>query len=156
MPETELSGGDLTLVAVVLVISLAALGFALYLSRAVMAADQGTVKMQEIAKAVQEGASAYLRRQFRTLAVFAAIVFVLLLLLPVSDGGLGTRLGRAVFFLLGALFSATVGFIGMTLATRANVRNCRRRNAPAPSWIALAISCILTVPWSAAMTARDR
>ena len=62
-------------------------------------ADQGTVSMREIAQAIQEGARAYLRRQFRTLAVFAAIVFVLLLLLPVSDGGLGTRLGRAVFFL---------------------------------------------------------
>jgi K(+)-stimulated pyrophosphate-energized sodium pump len=122
MPDTALSGGDNALVAVVLVISLAALGFAAYLVRAVIAADQGTAKMQEIAKAVQEGAGAYLRRQFRTLAVFAAIVFVLLLLLPVSDGGLGTRLGRAVFFLIGALFSAMVGFIGMTLATRGNVR----------------------------------
>jgi K(+)-stimulated pyrophosphate-energized sodium pump len=122
MPDPTLSGGDNALVAVVLVIALAALGFAVFLSRAVMAADQGTVTMQEIAKAVQEGASAYLRRQFKTLAVFAAIVFVLLLLLPASDGGLGTRLGRALFFLIGALFSATVGFIGMTLATRANVR----------------------------------
>ncbi|HEV7869961.1 MAG: hppA [Modestobacter sp.] len=122
MPETELSGSDLTLVAIVLVISLAALGFAFYLSRAVIAADQGTEKMQEIAKAIQEGAGAFLRRQFRTLAVFAVIVFVLLLVLPVSDGGLGTRLGRAVFFLIGALFSAMVGFIGMTLATRGNVR----------------------------------
>jgi K(+)-stimulated pyrophosphate-energized sodium pump len=122
MPDPTLSGGDNALVAAVLVISLAALGFAFYLSRAVIAADQGTAKMQEIATAIQEGAGAFLRRQFRTLAVFAAIVFVLLLLLPVSDGGLGTRLGRAVFFLLGALFSATVGFIGMTLATRANVR----------------------------------
>jgi K(+)-stimulated pyrophosphate-energized sodium pump len=122
MPDTALSGGDNALVAVVLLISLAALGFAAFLVRAVIAADQGTAKMQEIAKAVQEGAAAYLRRQFRTLAVFAAIVFVLLLLLPVSDGGLGTRLGRAVFFLIGALFSAMVGFIGMTLATRGNVR----------------------------------
>jgi K(+)-stimulated pyrophosphate-energized sodium pump len=122
MPDTELSGGQLALVAVVLLISLAALGFAYYLSRAVIAADQGTVKMQEIATAIQEGAGAFLRRQFRTLGVFAVIVFVLLLLLPVSDGGLGTRLGRAVFFLIGALFSAMVGFIGMTLATRGNVR----------------------------------
>jgi K(+)-stimulated pyrophosphate-energized sodium pump len=122
MPDPTLSGSDNALVAIVLVIALAALGFAFYLSRAVIAADQGTAKMQEIATAIQEGAGAFLRRQFRTLAVFAAIVFVLLLVLPVSDGGLGTRLGRAVFFLLGALFSATVGFIGMTLATRANVR----------------------------------
>ncbi|SEK44355.1 K(+)-stimulated pyrophosphate-energized sodium pump [Blastococcus sp. DSM 46786] len=122
MPEGSLSGGETALVAVVLVVSLAALVFAAYLVRAVLAADQGTVKMQEIARAVQEGAAAYLRRQFRTLAVFAVIVFAVLLVLPVAEGGLGTRLGRAVFFLVGALFSALVGFIGMTLATRGNVR----------------------------------
>ncbi|WP_261325569.1 sodium-translocating pyrophosphatase [Modestobacter marinus] len=122
MPDTDLSGGDLALVAVVLLISLAALAFAAWLVRAVLAADQGTASMQEIARAVQEGAGAYLRRQFRTLAVFAVIVFLLLLLLPVTDGGFGTRLGRAVFFLVGASFSASVGFIGMTLATRGNVR----------------------------------
>jgi K(+)-stimulated pyrophosphate-energized sodium pump len=112
----------MVLVAVVLVISLAALGFAAYLVRAVLAADQGTTKMREIARAVQEGAAAYLRRQFRTLGVFAVIVFLLLLVLPVADGGWGTRVGRALFFLVGAAFSASVGFIGMTLATRGNVR----------------------------------
>jgi len=122
MPDESLSGGDTALVAVILVISLAALAFAAYLVKAVMAADQGTTKMQEIALAVQEGAAAFLRRQFRTLGVFAVIVFLLLLVLPVADGGWGTRVGRAVFFLIGALFSASVGFIGMTLATRGNVR----------------------------------
>src|SRR5688572_2669218 len=122
MPDSSLSGGDVTLVVIVLAISLAALGFAAVLVKAVLAADQGTTKMREIAQAVQEGAAAYLRRQFRTLAVFAVIVFILLLLLPVHDGGWGTRLGRALFFLVGAVFSALVGFIGMTLATRGNVR----------------------------------
>jgi K(+)-stimulated pyrophosphate-energized sodium pump len=122
MPDRALSGGDVVLVAIVLAISLAALAFAAYLVRAVMAADQGTPTMREIAQAVQEGAAAYLRRQFKTLGVFAVIVFLLLLVLPVHDGGLGTRIGRALFFLVGALFSATVGFIGMTLATRGNVR----------------------------------
>jgi K(+)-stimulated pyrophosphate-energized sodium pump len=120
--DKSLSGGDTALVAVILVISLAALAFAAYLIRAVLAADQGTPKMREIALAVQEGAAAYLRRQFRTLAVFAVIVFLLLLVLPVSEGGWETRAGRAVFFLIGATFSASVGFIGMTLATRGNVR----------------------------------
>jgi K(+)-stimulated pyrophosphate-energized sodium pump len=122
MPDSSLSGGDMALVAIVLVVSLAALGFAAFLVKAVLAADQGTVKMREIAQAVQEGAAAYLRRQFRTLGVFAVIVFLLLLVLPVADGGWGTRVGRAVFFLIGAGFSASVGFIGMTLATRGNVR----------------------------------
>jgi K(+)-stimulated pyrophosphate-energized sodium pump len=122
MPDSALSGGDLVLVTIVLAVSLAALAFAAYLVRAVMAADQGTPTMREIARAVQEGAAAYLRRQFRTLGVFAVIVFLLLLVLPVADGGWGTRIGRALFFLVGALFSASVGFIGMTLATRGNVR----------------------------------
>jgi K(+)-stimulated pyrophosphate-energized sodium pump len=121
MPDA-LSGGDTVLVIVALAISLAALAFAFFLVRVVMSADQGTAKMQDIARAVQEGAAAYLQRQFKTLAVFAVIVFLLLLVLPVHDGGWGTRVGRAVFFLIGALFSAAVGFIGMTLATRGNVR----------------------------------
>ncbi|HET6877361.1 MAG TPA: sodium-translocating pyrophosphatase, partial [Jatrophihabitans sp.] len=54
--------------------------------------------------------------------VFSVIVFLLLLILPVNEGGISVRLGRALFFLVGAAFSATVGFIGMTMATRANVR----------------------------------
>src|SRR4051794_15973124 len=122
MPDRSLSGGDMALVAIALVIALGALAFAYYLARAVTAADQGTTKMRDIARAVQEGAAAYLRRQFRTLGVFAVIVFLLLLVLPVADGGWETRVGRAIFFLIGALFSASVGFIGMTLATRGNVR----------------------------------
>src|SRR3954452_11470163 len=118
----SLSGGDITLVVITLVIAVGALAFAYYLVRAVLSADQGTAKMQDIARAVQEGAGAYLRREFGTLAIFAVIVFLLLLALPVTEGGWGTKLGRALFFLIGAAFSATVGFVGMTLATRANVR----------------------------------
>jgi K(+)-stimulated pyrophosphate-energized sodium pump len=118
----SLSGGDVVLVTIVLAIAVGALAFAALLVRAVLAADQGTTKMRDIARAVQEGAGAYLRRQFRTLGIFAVIVFLLLLALPVSEGGWGTKIGRAVFFLIGAAFSATVGFVGMTLATRANVR----------------------------------
>jgi K(+)-stimulated pyrophosphate-energized sodium pump len=125
MPLAEASGitgGDRALVALMLVIALGALGFAYVLIKEVMAAGQGTEKMQEIAKAVQEGARAYLNRQFKTLGVFAALVFVVMLLLPVNDGGANVRIGRAVFFVIGAVFSAAVGFIGMTVATQANVR----------------------------------
>jgi K(+)-stimulated pyrophosphate-energized sodium pump len=125
MPLAEASGitgGDKGLVALMLVIALGALAFAYVLTKEVMAAGQGTPKMQEIAKAVQEGARAYLNRQFKTLAVFAVLVFIVMLLLPVNDGGANVRIGRALFFLIGAGFSAAVGFIGMTLATQANVR----------------------------------
>ncbi|SIP88945.1 K(+)-stimulated pyrophosphate-energized sodium pump [Cellulosimicrobium aquatile] len=110
---------SLTIVAVIAAIALVALAFAVILRRQVLAADEGTAKMQDIAQAVQEGAGAYLSRQFRTLALFAAIVFGLLFLLP-GDGGI--RVGRSVAFLVGAGFSAAIGYLGMWLAVRANVR----------------------------------
>src|ERR1700753_4045764 len=67
-------------------LGLFALVVAGFFAREVLAADTGTLRMQEIAKAVQEGASAFLARQFRTLIIFAVIVFGLLFLLP-ADGG---------------------------------------------------------------------
>ncbi|HKA95029.1 MAG TPA: sodium-translocating pyrophosphatase [Streptosporangiaceae bacterium] len=114
------SGGNLTLVFVVAVVALLALAVAGWLVREVLAAGQGTAKMQEIARAIQEGAAAYLRRQFRTLAVFVFIIFFVLLVLPADSGGI--RWGRSAFFLVGALFSGLTGFVGMTLTTRGNVR----------------------------------
>ncbi|HKN99854.1 MAG TPA: sodium-translocating pyrophosphatase [Pseudonocardiaceae bacterium] len=115
-----LTGGDRGVVAVVAVIALAALVVGYILLREVLGAGQGTTKMQEIAKAVQEGAAAYLNRQFRTLGVFAVIVFALLFALPADS--VGERIGRSLFFLVGAAFSATIGYLGMWLSTRANVR----------------------------------
>jgi K(+)-stimulated pyrophosphate-energized sodium pump len=116
----SLTSGDRGIVAVVAVIAVLALGASAYFAREVLAFDQGTPRMQDISKAVQEGASAYLNRQFRTLAPFAVIIFGLLFILPADNAG--SRVGRSVFFLVGAAFSAFVGFAGMTLATRANVR----------------------------------
>ena len=124
--SASLAAGDQGLVVGILVISLVALGFAGLFAKEVLAAGQGTPKMIEIAKAVQEGAAAYLRRQFTTLAAFAALVFLLLFLLPAETGGV--RVGRSVAFLAGALFSALVGFIGMTLATRTNLRVANAAN----------------------------
>jgi len=114
------TGSNVTWVAVVAVIAVLALAMAGWLVRQVLAAGQGTAKMQEIATAVQEGAAAYLRRQFRTLGVFVIVIFFVLLVLP-ADGS-GVRWGRSIFFLVGALFSATTGFTGMSLAVRGNVR----------------------------------
>jgi K(+)-stimulated pyrophosphate-energized sodium pump len=85
----------------------------------VLAQDEGTAKMRQIAAAIQEGAAAYLSRQFKTLSVFVAIVFVLLFALP---GEMDVKIGRSIFFLVGAGFSALVGYNGMWLAVRANVR----------------------------------
>jgi K(+)-stimulated pyrophosphate-energized sodium pump len=116
----SVSGGNLTWVVIVAVIALLALGVAAWLVREVLAASQGTAKMQEIAKAVQEGASAYLKRQFRTLGIFVFVIFWILLVLP-ADGE-GVRWGRSLFFLVGAIFSGTTGFTGMSLCVRGNVR----------------------------------
>ena len=115
----HVTGTNLTYVYIVLAISLAALGIAWALRAQVLAADEGTEKMQEIAAAVQEGAAAYLTRQFRTLSYFVGIVFFFLFALP---GAGDIRIGRSIFFLVGAVFSALVGYNGMWLAVRANVR----------------------------------
>ncbi len=116
----QLSSTSITIMAAIAGIAVVALVIAAILSRKVLAADEGTPAMKDIAQAVQEGASAYLRRQFRTLAIFAVLVFGLLWLLPADDQSV--KIGRSVFFLAGAAFSAAIGFLGMWLATRANVR----------------------------------
>ncbi len=123
--ELSLAGGNLTLVIVAAVIALVALGFAAALVKAVLSTGKGTEKMQEIAGAVQEGAQAYLLRQFKTLGIFVVIAVVVLFLLPVSEvagSETGIKVGRSVFFIIGALFSSSIGGAGMWLATRANVR----------------------------------
>jgi K(+)-stimulated pyrophosphate-energized sodium pump len=106
---------------------LLALAVAYYFSREVLAAPEGTEKMREIARAIQEGSRAYLSRQFRTLSIFLAVIGVgLFFVLPVPDdashGEMFIRVGRSLAFVLGAGFSAITGFAGMWLAVRGNVR----------------------------------
>ncbi|MEU8549745.1 sodium-translocating pyrophosphatase [Streptomyces roseoverticillatus] len=128
----ELTQGNRTMVIVIAAVALAALVVAVVLVRQVLAAGEGTDSMRKIAAAVQEGANAYLARQLRTLGVFAVAVFFLLMLLPADNWS--QRIGRSVFFLIGALFSAATGYIGMWLAVRSNVRvaAAAREATPAP------------------------
>ncbi|WP_191563074.1 sodium-translocating pyrophosphatase [Janibacter melonis] len=116
----DLSSGNLYLTAGVALIGVVCIAMGLVFRSQVLAADPGTERMREIGAAVEEGAHAYLRRQFRTLGVFVVIVFVLLLALPADSAGV--RWGRSGFFLLGAGFSAAIGYLGMSLAVKANVR----------------------------------
>ncbi|MET7282132.1 sodium-translocating pyrophosphatase [Kribbella sp. NPDC005582] len=121
----DLSSSNTTLVIVVGVIAILAVAIAMVFRGQVLAANDGTENMKTIAAAVQEGASAFLSRQFRTLSIFAVVAFLLLFLLPAhTDGDNATTLKifRSVFFLVGAGFSALIGYLGMWLATRANVR----------------------------------
>jgi K(+)-stimulated pyrophosphate-energized sodium pump len=118
------------------VTALLALAVGFYLMRGVLAADEGTPSMIEIARAIQEGAMAYLRRQFKTIAVIliplAVVVFVTstevtkpLLASPNASSGLSfaqSGLFRTLAFIAGCFLSGLTGFIGMSLAVRGNVR----------------------------------
>jgi K(+)-stimulated pyrophosphate-energized sodium pump len=107
----------------VLAVAIAGFFYALYLVRFIIKSDQGTAKMQEVAQAIREGSSAYLSRQRRTL--FPIIVLIMILLLATANWqtvvGMSLPLGRSIAFLIGALFSMTVGTVGMLMATRGNL-----------------------------------
>ena len=126
-----LKGGEWAVLILSGAAALLAIVVGLLLARNVLAQDEGTPKMKEIAKAIQEGASAYLRRQFKTIAMIlvplAIIVFITSTAIKKADGSEALAFGeagtwRTVAFVLGCLASGFTGWIGMTLATRGNVR----------------------------------
>jgi K(+)-stimulated pyrophosphate-energized sodium pump len=124
-------GEKLGLVACLL-IAVAGLGYAAWLMRQVYAADTGTPAMQAVARAVREGANAYLRKQFTVVGVLIVVLTAAIVAAKwpwVSDPGTHSSgdlrvvaLGRGLAFFMGALFSAAVGFTGMRLATAGNLR----------------------------------
>ena len=118
--SVSVTNGQLTLVAVVAAIAVIALLTAGYLVRQVLAESEGTPRMITVAHAIQEGAVAYLRRQYKTLAIFVVVIPFILLILPADTTGV--RIGRSLFFFVGAVLSALVGAVGMNLAVRGNVR----------------------------------
>ncbi|MDZ5726236.1 sodium-translocating pyrophosphatase [Acetobacterium sp. K1/6] len=97
-------------------IGVVALLVALVFAKRVTAVDAGTDRMKEIAGYIHEGAMAFLKREYRMIAIFVAVLFVILTVTP----GLG--LTTAICFLVGAIFSILAGFFGMQVATKANVR----------------------------------
>ena len=99
-----------------LVCACIAIGYGFYLTLWLLSQPAGSERMQEIAHAVQEGAAAYLRKQYSTIAVVAVVPFLII--------GFYDQLGwgTAIGFLIGAVFSAAAGFIGMNVAVRSNVR----------------------------------
>jgi K(+)-stimulated pyrophosphate-energized sodium pump len=107
---------------VVLLIAVAGLVYAGMLVGQVLGADQGTERMRVIAKAIREGAVAYLQRQLRAIVPLAFLITAILYFTTTSEGGEYVRLGRSMAFFLGATFSWLVGFVGMSLAVRGNLR----------------------------------
>jgi K(+)-stimulated pyrophosphate-energized sodium pump len=129
--EFVLKGGEWLVLWLAAAAAILAIAVGLFLVRSVMAADEGTPKMKEIALAIQEGALAYLKRQFKTIGLIliplAVIVYVTSTKVLKGDGVEAlsqTQAGiwRTVAFILGGVFSGLIGYIGMTLATRGNVR----------------------------------
>jgi K(+)-stimulated pyrophosphate-energized sodium pump len=129
--QFTLKGGEWAVLWLSAAAALLALGVGFFLVRKVLAEDQGSPKMREIAKAIQEGALAYLKRQFKTIAVIlvplAAIVFVTSTKILKPSGEVALSFGQAglwrtVAFVLGCFASGLTGYIGMTLATQGNVR----------------------------------
>jgi len=108
---------------VVLGVALSALLYAAFLARQILREDQGPEKMQRVAGAIRRGANAYLNRQFRTIVALIGVLTIGLYLTAALAGQESRiSIGRAAAFLMGSLFSATVGYLGMNMATQGNVR----------------------------------
>ncbi|MFO0773044.1 MAG: sodium-translocating pyrophosphatase [Nitrospiraceae bacterium] len=114
---------DASIVTFAFVAALAGIAYGLYLAMWVFKLDAGNQKMQDIARAIQEGAGAYMNRQYRTVGIVAAALFVLLWL----GGAVSEKFGllTAMGFLVGAAASSIAGYVGMIIAVRANVRTAQ-------------------------------
>ena len=103
-----------------LICGLLAVAYGAYLTRWVLQQSPGNERMREIQAAIQEGASAYLNRQYRTVGVVAVVVAALLLIAGIWSDDLGWKV--ALGFIIGAVLSALAGYVGMNTAVRANAR----------------------------------
>ncbi len=107
---------------VVLGVAVAGLLYAAMLVGQVLGADQGTEKMRTVAKAIRAGANAYLGRQFKAIIGLVFLICAILYFASAGEGAEAVRVGRVLAFFVGATFSWLVGYVGMSLAVRGNLR----------------------------------
>jgi K(+)-stimulated pyrophosphate-energized sodium pump len=119
----------------------AALLFAFYLTARILRVEPGNQTMQEIAGAIQEGAMAFLKREYKALVVFVlAVATVIFLTGYFTEGADSLQPETAIAFIIGAICSVTAGFIGMTVATKANVRTANAAQTSANKALGVAFS----------------
>lgn len=107
----------------ILLIAIVSLIYTFYLARSVLKKDKGTEEMQKVSLAIQRGAEAYLKKQLKTVVYVSVLVAIALFFSAYAAGeNMAISLGRMIAFIIAASFSATVGYVGMSVAVRANVR----------------------------------
>ncbi len=114
------------------ILSIVALGYAALLFYNILKKKTGNEKMQEISKAIEEGAMAFLQREYKVVSIFAVIIFTLLFIF--------LNWQTAVSFIVGAIFSAVAGYVGMRVATKANVRTAHAARKDLGSALNIAFS----------------